>query len=104
MNSEYLSVVFKEPEFVAAYEEVLRNFDAEFDAFNLQRFNRFYDYLLRCYVNNKLAAFKMSKECKSKLPYPLQWKLHIHEIAKNLNESFHLKDSSRKYEVSGSNF
>ena len=91
MNTEYLSVIFKDPRFLVAYEEMLRDFDSEFDAFNLLRFNRFYEYLVHCYVNNNLTAFRTSKECKSKLPYPNQWKQFIHQTALNLYEVHYLR-------------
>jgi len=61
MNTDYLSMVFNDSSFVSAYEEMLDKFDTEFDSFNLERFQRFYDYLLNCYVKNNLVAFKNSK-------------------------------------------
>lgn len=61
MNSNYLMNVFSDQSFVSAYEEMLKDFENEFDTYNSQRFNRFYDYLLNCYVNNNLSQFKTSK-------------------------------------------
>ena len=61
MNCLYLKNIFNEPEFVVAYEEMLKNFDYEFDSYNVERFNRFYDYFLNCYVKNNLSGFKISK-------------------------------------------
>lgn len=40
---------------------MLKNFDSDFDSYNAERFNRFYDYLLNCYVKNSLSNFKSSK-------------------------------------------
>lgn len=88
MNSSYLTKIFKDESFTAAYEQLLKDFENDFDSYNSHRFNRFYDFMLNCYVNNNLAQFKISKECKSKLPYPQYWKQHVREIAFNLYESY----------------
>lgn len=61
MNTSYLIHIFSNERFVKAYEEMLSNFDSDFDLYNEERFNRFYDYLLNCYVKNNLAKFKSSK-------------------------------------------
>lgn len=95
MNAEYLSVIFKQPRFVAAYEEMLKQFDTEFDSFNQHRFNRFYEYLVHCYINNNLSTFRTSKECKSKLPYPIHWKNYIYETAHNLYDTYNVKSEQK---------
>ena len=88
MNNNYLKYIFSEPNFKSAYEKMMKHFDKDFDSFNSDRLNRFYDYMVSCFVKGRYQEFKNSKESKSKLPYSQCWKEEIRKIAIELYENY----------------